>query len=422
MSDVSELLSATALERAEATPPLAGGQGPLKACAEAPKPIKMKASSVAIVMGVGASVICGAMIWGFVYTPIARAEARIKAKEQNQRTPPGAVKPADVFGDKPLTYADITKAPEEAPAPDVAPQPSAVETINAGPAHQSRVVVERAPRSYPAPRPYDDRPSSAPSIPQSMPQAPRGPSELERAQRSGLFFDKEEIARPIPTANGQGNDLRDNSPTIVRRSNYADVYGTHAILAPVSPYELKAGTVIPAALLTAVDTEREGRVMAVVTENVFDTVTGNYLLIPQGARLIGRFNGDQTYGERRAFLVWERIIFADGRSLTLDKEPGVDSTGAGGITGRVDRRLGQLVMAALASGVITTLGEAARRDGEGKSGSLLGDAGDAASIEAARVGGRLIDRELEVKPTIRIAQGSRVQVLLTRDLVLEPIL
>ena len=120
-------------------------------------------------------------------------------------------------------------------------------------------------------------------------------------------------------------------------------------------------------------------------------------------------------------MVWERIIFADGRSLTLDKEPGVDSTGAGGITGRVDRRLGQLALATLASGVITTLGEAARRDGEEKSGSLLGDAGDAASIEAARVGGRLIDRELEVKPTIRIAQGSRVQVLLTRDLVLEPI-
>ena len=80
-----------------------------------------------------------------------------------------------------------------------------------------------------------------------------------------------------------------------------------------------------------------------------------------------------------------------------------------------------LAIASLFSGVITTLGEAARRDGENKSGSLLGDAGDAASIEAARVGGRLIDRELDVKPTIRIAQGERVQVLLTRDLILEPI-
>jgi type IV secretory pathway VirB10-like protein len=213
---------------------------------------------------------------------------------------------------------------------------------------------------------------------------------------------------------------RADQPSISRKSDYQEVYGDRAILAPVSPHELKAGTVIPAALLTAIDTQREGRVVALVTENVFDTVSGQYLLIPQGARLLGRFDGDQTYGERRAFVVWERIIFADGRSISLNKEPGVDSAGAGGVMGRVDRRLGQLVIASLFSGAITTLGEAARRDGDGKSNSFMGDAGDAASIEAARVGGRLIDRELEVKPTIRIAQGSRVQVLLTRDLILEP--
>jgi type IV secretion system protein VirB10 len=236
-----------------------------------------------------------------------------------------------------------------------------------------------------------------------------------------LFFDEKSTTATGAAQNRQIADLSEGAPTIAPRSDYADVYGDRAILAPLSPYELKAGTVIPAALLTAVDSEREGRVMAVVTENVFDTVSGSYLLIPQGARLLGRYNGDQTYGERRAYLVWERVVFADGRSLTLNKEPGVDSAGAGGVTGRVDRRLGQLVIASLFSGAITTLGEAARRDGKGKSGSLLGDAGDAASIEAARVGGRLIDRELDVKPTIRIGQGSRVQVLLTRDLILEPI-
>lgn len=417
---ITEPTSTTAQERAEATPPLTGGQGSLKARADELKPVKMKAVSVATVMGVAASIICGAMIWGFVYTPMARAEARAKAKEENQRTPPGSVKPADVFGNNPLSYADITKPAEEAPIPDPVPEVAIAATPSAGPAHQSRVIVERAPReprAAPAPRHYYERPLSPPAAP----QAPRGPSELERARRSGLFFDNNGAGSRSASGPQQMADGSAGLPTIAQRSDYADVYGTHAILGPVSPYELKAGTVIPAALLTAVDTEREGRVMAVVTENVFDTVTGNYLLIPQGARLLGRFNGDQTYGERRAFLVWERIVFADGRSLTLNKEPGVDSMGAGGVTGRVDRRLGPLALAALASGVITTLGEAARRDGEDKSSSLLGDAGDAASIEAARVGGRLIDRELEVKPTIRIAQGSSVQVLLTRDLILEPI-
>ena len=409
----------TAQERANATEPLVGGQTNLSARVDGPKPVKIRDNSIFAVGGLAATVLCGAMIWGFVYTPMARAEARAKAREENQRTPPGSVKPADVFGNKPLSYADLTKPAEAAPPPEIAPGGAPATTPSAGPAHQSRVIVQRAPREASAthaPRPYYDRPPPPPAAP----QAPRGPSELERARRSGLFFDDNARVPSNAAANRQMADSSDGPPTIARRPDYADVYGDRAILAPVWPYELKAGTVIPAALLTAVDSEREGRVMAVVTENVFDTVSGNYLLIPQGARLLGRYNGDQTYGERRAFLVWERIIFADGRSLTLNKEPGVDSSGAGGVTGRVDRRLGQLALAALASGVITTLGEAARRDGEDKSSSLLGDAGDAASIEAARVGGRLIDRELEVKPTIRIAQGSRVQVLLTRDLILEP--
>jgi type IV secretion system protein TrbI len=420
MTDIiPELPVETAQDRADAIAPLVGGQKPLNTRADEPKPMKMKASSVAIVVGIGASVICGAMIWGFVYTPIARAEARVKAKEENQRTPPGSVKPADVFSNAAQTYADLTKAPEATPIVDPIPEVIPTATPSAGPAHQSRVIVERAPReprAAPAARPYYDRPPPPPPAP----QAPRGLSELERARRSGLFFDNNGSGSSSTASPQQMAEASARPPSVAQRSDYADVYGTHAIMAPVSPYELKAGTVIPAALLTAVDTQREGRIIAVVTENVFDTVTGNYLLIPQGSRLIGRFNGDQTYGERRAFLVWERIIFTDGRSLRLDKEPGVDGAGAGGVTGRVDRRLGQLAFAALASGVITTLGEAARRDGEDKSGSLLGDAGDAASIEAARVGGRLIDRELDVKPTIRIAQGTRVQVLLTRDLVLEP--
>ena len=406
-------------------PPLIGGTAlpgtaALKTRVDPHMPQQVNPVAVRTIFMVSAAVLSCAFVFAFVIAPQVQAKARAKAASENQRTPPGSVKPSDVLAGGPRDYAELTKpaelTPMSGPAEDAKPAQMAA---SAGPAHQSRVIVERAPREprpAPAPRQYYERPS-----PPAAPQAPRGLSELQRARRSGLFFDEKGQGSSSTNAGRQYAEVGDSAPSIAQRSDYADVYGTHAILAPVSPYELKAGTVIPAALLTAVDSEREGRVIAVVTENVFDTVTGNYLLIPQGARLLGRFNRDQTYGERRALLVWERIIFTDGRSLTLNKEPGVDSTGAGGVTGRVDRRLGQLALAALASGVITTLGEAARRDGEDKSGSLLGDAGDAASIEAARVGGRLIDRELDVKPTIRIAQGTRVQVLLTRDLILEPL-
>jgi type IV secretion system protein VirB10 len=199
----------------------------------------------------------------------------------------------------------------------------------------------------------------------------------------------------------------------------AAVYNGHSLMAPVSPYELKAGAVVPAALLTAVDTSREGPVVATITDNIFDTVSGRTLLIPQGARLIGKHEGESRYGDKRAFLTWDRLILPNGKSLILNHEPGVDAQGAVGVQGQVDRRIGSLVVATLFAGAITSLGEAAR-DHQTQSTGLLGDAGDAAAIEGAEVGGKLIDRELDVKPQIHLSPGARVRVLITRDLILEP--
>ncbi|MGV9010597.1 TrbI/VirB10 family protein, partial [Brevundimonas sp.] len=151
-----------------------------------------------------------------------------------------------------------------------------------------------------------------------------------------------------------------------------------------------------------------------------DTVSGRYLLVPQGTRLIGRAGGDSAYGDRRAFLTWERMILPNGKSLLLGEEAGVDAQGAIGVRGEVDRRLLPLLVATAFSGAITTLGQIARDDGDSRSSGLLGDAGDAAAIEGARIGGRLVDRELEVRPSIRLRPGAAVRVLMTRDLVLEP--
>lgn len=352
--------------------------------------------AVRFVFIIASAILAGALVFAFVASPAQQAQARAKAAEETQRTSPGAVRPADVLSQGPASYAELT-APESAePALEAPPTDAAPPSPSAGPAHPPRVIIRREP---------------------SEPGQMRGASERDRARVSSLFFAEapggQSASAPSPAPSP-------SQPGIARREDHAAVYGDRAVLAPLSPYELKAGTLIPAALLTPIDTEREGRVLASVTENVFDTVTGQHLLIPQGARLIGKVDGAQTYGERQAFLIWERLIWPDGRSLTLNREPGVDGAGAGGVPGHVDRRLPQLVAATLFAGAITTLGEAARRDGEEKNGSILGDVGDAAAIEAARIGGRLVDRELDVKPTIRVRQGARVQVLLTRDLILEP--
>jgi len=387
--------------------PLTGGQ--TLHARVAPKPAQqINKSAVRGVFILCGSVISLSLIYGFVIDPVVKAEARAKQADEAREAPSGSVRPAEVLSQGPSTYAELTNAPR-LPSEEALASSSPIVPPDAGPAHEPRVIMEDRPvyNAQPARR----QPAQTTSQNGST-------NETQKARQSALFFTQTpstptQVASPVAAPIPQ-QDL------IQRKKDYDAVYGDRAVLAPLSPYELKAGSVIPAALLTAIDTEREGRVIASVTENVFDTVTGGYLLIPQGSRLLGRFDGDQTYGERRAFLVWERLLFPDGRSITLAREPGVDGKGAGGVAGRVDRRIPQLLTATLFAGAITTLGEAARRDGSNKDTSLLGDAGDAAAIEAARVGGRMVDRELEVKPTIRVRQGTRVQVLLTRDLILEP--
>ena len=250
------------------------------------------------------------------------------------------------------------------------------------------------------------------------------PSAAQEARRSGLFFSagSERRVTPPPTS----GDLSAAGPvtsaplSAQALADYDAVYGRHVVITPRSPFEVKAGTLIPAALLTMVDTGRPGPVVAITTEPVFDTVTGRTLLIPQGARLIGAQAGDSTYGEKRGFLIWKRIILPDGRSLILEDQAAVDASGATGVPGHADRRWLQLGGAIMASGAISTIGELARSSNDSRPPSIIGDVGDATAIQAVQVGGRLIDRELNVQPKVIVRAGSPVQVLLTKDLVLEP--
>ncbi|WP_068875878.1 MULTISPECIES: TrbI/VirB10 family protein [unclassified Phenylobacterium] len=348
---------------------------PLDARAPRPKVIRLRRSFVSVLVMGASGLVAGALAWAFVVQPELRANAQAARRAEPSEVR-GAVRPSERVTDGPANYAQLDRLPPP-------------RTLGAKP------DVERS------------TPEAGTPAPPQPPPAPR--TQGPEARASALFFAGDTSAGTPAPASGDGAPSRD----------YAAVYNTHALLAPISPYEIKAGSALPAALLTAIDTSRAGPVVAAVTENLFDTVTGRHLLVPQGSRLLGRHEGESRYGDTRAVIVWERLLLPNGKSLVLAKEPGVDAQGAVGVKGRVDRRLGSLAVATLFAGAITTLGQAAR-DRDHESGGLLGDAGDAAAIEAAQIGGKLIDRELDVRPVIRLAQGARVRVLVTRDLILEP--
>jgi type IV secretion system protein VirB10 len=186
---------------------------------------------------------------------------------------------------------------------------------------------------------------------------------------------------------------------------------------PRSPYTVQAGATISAALITALNSDQPGRVIAQVSENVFDSVTGEILLIPQGARLIGSYDSDTTYGERRLLVVWNRLIMPNGWSIPLSAMPGADAAGSAGLTGDVDAHLGRIAVASLISAV---LGVAANESEDEDDARLSQSIGDAAAQQAAQTGSRLIDRELNVRPTLRVRAGARVRVLVSQDIQLRP--
>jgi len=188
------------------------------------------------------------------------------------------------------------------------------------------------------------------------------------------------------------------------------------ITPPGSPYIIQAGSVIAAALITGIRSDLPGTITAQVTQNVYDSVTGRHLLIPQGSRLIGEYDTGISFGQDRVLLAWDRLILPDGRSLLLDRLPAADPAGRAGLRDRADQHWGGLFRAALIS---TLLGIGAEAGGSGD-GVLLRALRRGAWDSIGRTGQDLVRRQMNVQPTLTIRPGFQLRVIVTRDLVLEP--
>ena len=190
----------------------------------------------------------------------------------------------------------------------------------------------------------------------------------------------------------------------------------HRLQAAPSPYLLSAGSVISASLLTGLRSDVPGLVTAQVTERVFDSPTGRILLIPQGARLIGSYDSVVAFGQRRALVVWQRLVFPDGSSLALDNVPAADPSGYAGLADKVDFHTWALLKGVVLS---TLLGVGSSISFSGES-DLVQAIRQSTQQNGARAGDQLTSRNLQVQPTITIRAGAPVRLVVHRDLVLAP--
>ncbi|SDN16906.1 IncP-type conjugal transfer protein TrbI [Ensifer sp. YR511] len=196
-------------------------------------------------------------------------------------------------------------------------------------------------------------------------------------------------------------------------------YLPNQVVPALSPYELKRGSVIPAILLTGLNSDLPGRITAQVSQNVYDSATGHRLLIPQGARLFGRYDSKVSFGQQRVLVVWTDLILPNGSTLQIGGMAGTDAEGYGGFRDRVDRHLlrtfgSAALIALIGTGIDASMPESSTL-------ATQDSASDAARRNFAETFGRVaeqtISKNLNVQPTIRIRPGYRFNVLVDQDII-----
>ncbi|HHQ2577663.1 TPA: TrbI/VirB10 family protein [Pseudomonas aeruginosa] len=189
------------------------------------------------------------------------------------------------------------------------------------------------------------------------------------------------------------------------------------LTAPASPNIVQAGSIVPAALITGIRSDLPGQITAQVTANVYDSPTGRILLIPQGARLIGEYDSEIAAGQTRVLLAWDRLILPDGRSIVLERQPGADAAGYAGLQDRVNQHWGNLLKAAAVSTLLGVGAELGADSEDDLTRALRRGSQDTIN----QTGQQIVRRQLNVQPTLTIRPGHPLRVVITRDLILEPI-
>jgi len=189
------------------------------------------------------------------------------------------------------------------------------------------------------------------------------------------------------------------------------------LTSPASPYLVQAGTLIDAALITGIRSDLPGQVTAQVTADVRDSVTGRWLLIPQGSRLIGTYDSQVGFGQSRLLLAWTRLILPNGRSIDLGRAPAADRFGYGGLQDGVDHHWPGLFGAAALS---TVLGIGSDLGASSTDNDLVQAIRHGSQDTLNRAGEEAVQKQLDVQPTLTIRPGHAVRIVVERDLVLEP--
>jgi len=351
--------------------------------------------------------VSGALIWAFYQGQRKSAGTSELYNTANKPTPDGlATLPRDYAGlpsnvpvlgpplpgdlGRPIRNAQLSGPGE--PVVDAEQQRVAQETEAA---RTSRLFATTTAR---------ERPTTPVSVPASTVADQGGATQI--ARNDGPPLD------PDALINMQDRKLAFLTAAVDRKTVSPD-----RLANPPSRYVVQAGAVIPAALITGIRSDLPGQVTAQVTENVYDSPTGKFLLIPQGSKLIGVYDSQISFGQDRVLLVWTRLIMPNGRSIVLERQPGADTQGFAGLEDEVDYHWGRLFAAAALS---TLLGVGSELGATNNDNAIVQALRRGSSDTLNQAGQQVVRRNLNIQPTITVRPGFPVRVIVNRDLVLAP--
>lgn len=239
-----------------------------------------------------------------------------------------------------------------------------------------------------------------------------------------------ETAEPIsqsvsqPNSGENGNSMpaddqnqQQHKLDFAKQSDDSGVYNAHALQTPASPYELLAGTIIPASLITGLNSDLPGQVIAQITQDLFDSVSGSVVLIPRGARLIGRYDSVVAFGQSRALVVWQRIIMPNGTSVEIDNMPATDTEGYAGLEDGVDYHTWRLIKGVALS---TVLGVGTQLSVNNSNNDLLTALRQSTQDSANQAGQQITQKNMDIQPTLTVRPGWPLRVIVSRDIILRP--
>ncbi|MBD1600846.1 TrbI/VirB10 family protein [Pseudomonas typographi] len=406
------------------TPDLAAPQAAGKIALEAvalraqPRPVtRLNRRTLAILAGGLSVAVLGALMWSL-------QPQRRGASEQTELYNVDRVSKSEGLDALPADYSKLPpKVPELGPplpgdlGPAIVKSQQPVTAAYAAPGHDPNDALRKEAEAAAASSVFF-RSGTQKAAPVAQSQAVAAPGFAANAafdpMAAGPASTAAQPASPTAVQN------RQDQKEAFQKAGTAETRNSGNLQMPASPYQVMAGTVIAGALVTGIKSDLPGDVIATVTEPVYDTATGRFLLIPQGSRILGRYTSQVSYGQSRVQVVWNRIILPDTSSLTLDNLVGADPAGYAGLEDDVDYHWGRIFAGAALTTLLGVGAELAAPENRQDGDRIIIAGRDSAQDSINQVGQEMTRRNMNIQPTLTERPGLPVRIIANRDLVLLP--